>query len=82
VHCLRNPHSGATVLLAFAGYAKPNTPQRRHRIDMVAETAARGCGDVIQPINESDISSDVALRLAAEFHANPSLDVILLPVQP
>lgn len=79
VHCLRNPTDSARILIAFLGHTKPHSPQRRSQVEMVADTA-RGIGDVIEPIDESDISDDIAMRLAAEFHAHPETNAVIMPV--
>lgn len=78
VHCLRSP-KGERVLLAFLGHTRPNSPQRRKQVDLVADTA-RGVGDVIEPLEESDISDDIALRLAAEFYAHPGTNMCVMQV--
>jgi hypothetical protein len=79
VHCLRDPKTDVRVLMAFAGYAKPNSPERKRRVDLVADTA-REMGDVIEPLEESDISQDIALRLAATLHDKPGTKVVLMQV--
>ena len=80
VHCVGSPEEGTRILLAFPGYHKPNSPQRRAQVDLIAGMA-RSMGDVIEPIDETDISMDIAIRLAARMHANPGVQVILMPFE-
>jgi hypothetical protein len=80
VHCIQNPDSGAMVLLAFAGHTKPNSLQRSEQIDLVADVATN-MNDVIVPLDESDVTGDVLLLLAAKFHAEPGVQLILMQVE-
>jgi hypothetical protein len=81
VHCLRAP-DGAMCLVAFGGplgHTRPASPERRKQVDLVADIA-RGMGDVIEPLEESDISGDIAELLAAHFHAHPDTGVFVMQV--
>jgi hypothetical protein len=80
VHCVQNPDSGAMVLIAFAGHTKPNSPQRSKQIDLVAEVATN-INDVVVPLDESDLTGDVLMLLAANFHAKPDAGVLLMQVE-
>jgi hypothetical protein len=79
IHCLRSLR-GTSTLMAFTGHTRPNTAERKAMIDLVAEVA-RGTDSVIEPIDESDISSDVAVRLAAEIHADPAAQMVIMAVE-
>jgi hypothetical protein len=79
VHCLRDPDTNDRVLVAYSGRTKPNSVERKARIDRLAKVA-RGLGDVIEPITEDDVTGDIAIRLAAELHTNPVTDLILMPL--
>jgi hypothetical protein len=79
VHCLRCPESGAMTLLGFPGYTKSNSRQRRRQVVVVAEIA-RACGDVIEELTADDIGIGTGVRLAAAFHRDHSVEVVLLPV--
>lgn len=78
VHCTRSPN-GAMTLIAFLAHTKPNSADRRKQIDMVADIAD-GVGHIVVPLNEADISRDIALELAAYFHANPDSEVSVIQV--
>lgn len=77
VHCLRGPEGA--WLIAFLGYNTPSSTERRRQIDQVAEVA-REMGDVIEPLEESDISRELAVDLAAKFYANPGTNLIIMQV--
>ena len=79
VHCLHNPATGERTLMAIAGYAKPNSTERRRRIEMVADTA-RGTDSVIEELVDSDITDDISMRLAATLAAHPGTNVVMMSV--
>ena len=79
VHCLRSPDTGEMTLLALLGYTEPNSPERRRQVGTVAD-AARACGDVIEELTPDDIGIETGVRLAAAFHREPALKVVLMPV--
>jgi hypothetical protein len=79
VHCVRDPKSGAMSLIAFSGYAKPNSPERRRRLDLLADVA-REMNNVIHEIDEDDVTADISVRLAAEFYANPESKIVVMQV--
>jgi hypothetical protein len=53
--------------------------QRRNQVDVVRDTA-RGMGDVIEPLEESDISGDIAVAVAAQFYAHPGQQICVMQV--
>lgn len=73
VHLLRSP-VGELVLAAFS-----HGVNSRRQVEIV-RNIARDLGDTIEPLTEDDISEDMAIRLAAQFHARPNLQVAILPV--
>jgi hypothetical protein len=42
---------------------------------------ADAAGNVLVQLDESDISGDLALMLAAELHANPELQIVAIDVR-
>jgi hypothetical protein len=78
VHCVRDPKSGETTLLAFPGHTRPNSIERKGQVDLIAEMA-RTMGNVIEPIDVSDVTDEMALLLAARLWANPGTQVIIMP---
>jgi hypothetical protein len=65
--------SGRIVLMAFLG---KNFPEQ---VRLVRKTS-RDMGFPIVALKTSDITDEIGLRLAAEFHANPNLEVALTEV--
>lgn len=72
IHGLRAP-DGHIVLVAFLG--KDTTKQ----VDLVRSTSTNMNYPIVD-LEADDISDDIGLRLAAQFHANPGADVVLLEV--
>jgi hypothetical protein len=73
VHCLKSP-GGALVLVAFHG-ARSN-----EQVPIVRQLA-EATGDTVEALSEEDISTDMGIRLAAHFHANPDAKVGVLQVE-
>jgi hypothetical protein len=67
------------TLLAFLGHTRPNSPERHRQVGIVAD-AARACDDVIEERTQDHIDIETGVRLAAAFHRNPALKVVILPV--
>ncbi len=70
--CAAGGHPVLT-LVAFA-----NAPKSEQMCDIVFSTAAGTGSDVVQ-MDESDISEDLALFIAAKAHASPETGVLVVP---
>jgi hypothetical protein len=52
------------VLIAFLGRTRPNSDERRNQVDIVTNLV-KEMGNVIEPLEETDVSGGIAVRLAA-----------------
>jgi hypothetical protein len=73
VHGMRRRGTPVLTLVAFA-----NAPKSEQMCDIVFSTAAGTGSDVVQ-MDESDISEDLALFIAAKAHASPETGVLVVP---